>query len=81
MQEYYIEVTDMFGGERNYSWVTRFKVLAKSRHGALCKLSRQTGLNWRKDWTDNYVSKSGNTGVIVEEWNDESHGDYKHDVI
>lgn len=81
MQEYYVEITDMFGGERNYSWVTRLKVLAKSRHGALCKLSKHTGVNWRNDYGDYYVSNSGVTGAIVEKWDDESHGGYKHDVI
>ena len=46
---FFIEVTDTFGGEANYSWVHRFKVHAKSELGAIRKVSRETGLSFRKE--------------------------------
>jgi len=49
MNKFYFEMTDTFGGESNYSWVKRFEVNAKSLHGALCKLSNETGFNFRFD--------------------------------
>ena len=49
MRVYYFEMTDTYGGESNYSWVHRFKVEAKSLHGALCKLSREVGYNFNYD--------------------------------
>lgn len=47
---YYIEITDTFGGEANYSWVRRYRVEAKSMRGAITKLARNYGGNWRKAW-------------------------------
>ena len=47
MKTYYFEVTDTFGGELNYCWLNKFKIKAKSLHGALCKLSKHTGLNFK----------------------------------
>ena len=44
---YYFEVTDTFGGELNYCWLDRFAIEASSLRGALIKLSRHTGLNFR----------------------------------
>ena len=31
---YFIEVTDVYGGEANYSWVTRHIIRANSTRGA-----------------------------------------------
>ena len=44
---FYVEVTDLFCGELNYSYVHRFLVTAKSQLGAMQKLSRNYGLNFR----------------------------------
>lgn len=49
METFYFEMTDTFGGELNYSWMKRFEVSAKSLKGALQKLSRETGFNFRFD--------------------------------
>lgn len=49
METFYFEVTDLFGGECNYCWLNRFTIKAKSLHGALIKLSRHTGLNFRNN--------------------------------
>ena len=48
---YFVEVTDTFGGEANYTWVHRFKVHANTERGAMRKIERR--LPWaggvRKD--------------------------------
>lgn len=43
---YYIEVTDTYGGEANYSWVTRHIIKAKSMRGAVQRFSRISGMSW-----------------------------------
>jgi len=40
---FFIEITDTYAGEANYSWVTRYKVKAVSMRGALVKLSKYRG--------------------------------------
>ncbi len=47
MQYFYFEITDTFAGEANYCWVKRYAVNANKLHGALCKLSKELGLNFR----------------------------------
>ena len=49
MNSYQFEITDTFGGETNYSWVKHYQVKANSLHGALCKISRETGYNFTGD--------------------------------
>ena len=43
MQKFYVEMTDTFGGEANYSWVNRFIVNANTFLGAIRKVTRETG--------------------------------------
>ena len=70
MNTYKIEITDTFGGEANYSWVTRHEIKAKSMLGAVQKLSRLSGLHWRMvgGYGDmrRYDSKSGATCAFIE---------------
>lgn len=70
MQKFKIEITDTFGGEANYSWVTRYDIGAKSMRGAIQKLARLTGMHWRKvgDYGDlrRYDSMSGATCAFIE---------------
>ena len=40
---YFVEMTDTFGGEPNYSWVNRFIVTASSFRGAMRVVTRETG--------------------------------------
>lgn len=54
---YFIEVTDTYGEDANYSWVKRFKVHASSELGAIRKVSKETGLNFRKEWDTGDVSR------------------------
>ena len=56
-ENFYFEVTDLFGGQANYAWVSRYKVKSSSMRGAITKLARHTGLNFRWDGL-RYVTKS-----------------------
>ena len=80
MTKYYAELTDTYGGEANYSWVTRFSLDAKSDLGAIQKLSRNIGMNFRKDWDDGdtvrYNSKSGAMCLFLSAWDDDQHNQY-----
>jgi hypothetical protein len=79
MTNYYIELTDLFGGELNYSYIKRYTTKAKSIQGAIGKLSREIGLNFRAydktSYDGVYHSTSKLTGVWIEEYetNDSSH--------
>lgn len=67
MNTYYFELTDLYCGELNYSWVTRLKVEAKTFKGALIKVSKNTGLNFKNTGLY-YKSKSGATGLYELEY-------------
>ncbi len=45
--QFFVEMTDTFGGEANYSWVNRFIVSASSERGAIGKVTRRTGYRAR----------------------------------
>lgn len=77
MNLYYIEVTDVYGGEANYSWVTRHVIRGKSKRGAINRFSRLSGMNWRSVGCDRYDSKSGATCLFIEEL-DDATGLQKH---
>lgn len=80
MLQYFVEITDTFGGDANYSWVTRHKVNAKSPRGAAVAISRRSGLSWRKtaDYGDScrYDSKSGATCMFISEYSEYEHSAY-----
>lgn len=65
MSFYYIEITDTFGGEANYTWVRRYTTEAKSPRGAMQKLSRHYGGTWRKDWDDGLTVRYNQQGACV----------------
>lgn len=72
---YFIEFTDTYGGEANYSWVTRSIYRAKSKRGAARILSNETGLIFRFDGVK-YVSKSGATCAFIYDYDPDKHSDY-----
>lgn len=41
--QYFVEMTDTYGGEANYCWVNRFLVTASSFTGAIRKVTKRTG--------------------------------------
>lgn len=75
MNHYFIEITDTFGGEANYSWVTRHKVRAASVRGALVRINRDSGLGFRSAGCDRYDSRTGATCAFIMPWSDEEHGE------
>lgn len=82
---FFIEITDTFGGEANYSFVTRHKVKASSPRGAIVRVNRDSGLGFRKvaDYGSmlRYDSKSGATCAFVEVWDDESHASPRVNIL
>ena len=76
---YFVEVTDVFGGDANYGWVTRHIIRAKSERGAINALSRRSGLNWRNDGF-RYLSKSGATCCFIDWYDHECHAGYNLDT-
>lgn len=75
MNLFFIEITGVYGGEANYSWVTRHIIKAKTTLGAVNKVSRRSGLKWRNDGIK-YVSKSGATCAFVEQYDEECHNNF-----
>lgn len=73
---FFIEITDTFGGEANYSWVTRHIIRAKSERGAVCALSRRSGISWRAVGCERYDSKSGATCAFIREYDPEYDNGY-----
>jgi hypothetical protein len=68
--KFYAEMTDLFGGEFNYSWIRRFKVEAKSPRGVMRKIG--TGYKIEADYGDEvvYHSKSDLVGVLIRPWDE-----------
>lgn len=81
---YYIEVTDTFSGEANYSWITRHAIKANTMRGAINRFSRMSGMNWHcvGDYSDSkrYDSESGATCFFIEEYDPDQHGNYRFDT-
>lgn len=72
MKIFLMYLTDTYGGELNYSWVTKLQVRATTMRGAVGKVARLTGLNFRHDYNSTYKSKSGATALVI----DGVHNDY-----
>ena len=60
---FYFELTDTFGSELNYSHLTRFKVFANTIRGAVIKVSKETGYNFRFNGVY-YKAKKACIGLI-----------------
>ena len=78
---FYIEVTDVYGEEANYSWVTRHVISASTMRGAVNKFSRNSSINWHcttncEDLVCRYDSKSGATCFFIEYYDEELHSDF-----
>ena len=78
---YFVEITDTFGGDANYSWVTRHKIHANTIRGAVNKLSKDSGMTWRinSNYGDmlRYDSKLGATCFFISEYDAAQHGAYQ----
>ena len=69
MNIYHAEMTDLFCGDLNYSYVARFKIHANTMRGAISKLSRHAGMRFRAEFADSedavYHSTTRLTGVSI----------------
>jgi len=69
---FYVEITDTYSGEANYSWVTRHIIRAKSMRGCINALSLRSGIAWRKAYDTGehcrYDSKSGATCAFIADY-------------
>lgn len=72
---YFIEVTDVYGGEANYSWVSRHAIKAKTLQGAKQRFSRMSGINWHYDGLK-MVSRSGATCYFINRYDESEHSEY-----
>ena len=85
MQDYFVEITDTFAGEANYSWATHYKVTAQNENDAIVKISNEYGIDWIKQWDDcecsRYDSESGATCLFISEYDDDEHSHYRVSVI
>jgi hypothetical protein len=75
---YYIEVTDVFGGEANYSWVTRHIIRASTERGAVNKFSRLSCMEWHGVGCERFDSKSGATCYFLNSYDHDTHSRYLH---
>ena len=64
-QTYFVEMTDTFGGESNYSWVKRFLVQSVSMRGAISKVTRETGYHARLDYNCGDIARYNATGACI----------------
>lgn len=82
---YFVEITDTFGGEANYSWATRHKIHANTMRGAVNKLAKYSGMQWKvnSNYDDmmRYDSKSGATCFFICEFDEVEHGNYRLNEI
>ena len=72
---FYVEITDTFGGEANYSWVTRHKLKATTALGAMRRIGNDSGLSWHNVGAGRWDSKSGATCAFIDEWEDGVHSE------
>jgi hypothetical protein len=73
---FYIDVTDTFAGEANYSWVTRHIIRASTERGAVNKFSRLSGMEWRGAGCERYDSKSGATCFFLSAYTHDEHSQF-----
>ena len=62
---YVIEMTDTFGGDPNYCWVRRYKTESVSIVGAVTKLSKHYGRNFRVDYCDGFSARYNAVGASI----------------
>ncbi len=84
---WFVELTDTYGGEANYSWVTRVKVQAKTLKHAVRRFSKDEGFTGRVVFdyaipdelgTVRYLVRDAALCFFVSHWSDEYHSEYCH---
>jgi hypothetical protein len=76
MSLYYIEVTDTFCGEANYSWVTRHLIKGSTESQAIERFSKLSDTVWC--WVDRnrYDNVRDTVCLFIEEYCEDYHKDY-----
>ena len=80
---YFVEFTDTFGGEANYSWVRRYMVQAKTMRGAMRKVSAHNGTRTRKNYGDSESARYDVVGACqcyMVQWSDGEESDIYSNV-
>lgn len=62
---YIIEMTDTYGGEPNYCWARRYKTESVSIVGAVTKLAKHYGRNFRVDYCDGFSARYNAVGAPI----------------
>jgi hypothetical protein len=60
--QWFVEVTDVYGGEANYCWVSRYLVHASTMRGAMGKVP---GYAWRKNYDTGDMARYNAIGAAV----------------
>ena len=71
---YFVEMTDTFGGDANYCWVNRFIVRASSPRGAMRRVTARTGDKVRDVGCDRWDAVGACVCYFVE-WIDDARID------
>lgn len=62
---YFVEMTDTYGCDANYSWVKRFLVQSISMRGAISKVTRETGYHARLDYETPNIARYNATSAGI----------------
>lgn len=62
---YFVEMTDTYDGESNYSWVRRFLVQSVSMRGAVSKVTRETGYHARVNYACGNMARYNAVGACI----------------
>lgn len=83
MTKFFIEMTDIYGGEANYCWVKRFTVEAKNYKGAMQKFARHVGAGWKINLDSGEMKRYDNGGVciFIEEYDSDIHSQFSIEFI
>lgn len=63
--QFFVEMTDTYGGEANYSWVNRFLVTASTMRGAIRKVTHETGYPAKIDYNTGDMARYNVLGACV----------------
>lgn len=72
MKQFFVVITDTFGGDANYGWVHRYLVSANTQRGAIGKVSHYSGYRFRASYESRYDARGAAVCAFVEEVDAES---------
>lgn len=75
-------MTDIFGGDANFAWMKRYVISANTQRGAISKLTKVTGFNFRIEYeseSSRYNAKNASVCAFIED-NTHNTGDIPYHV-